>query len=143
MGMMQEFRTFAIKGNVVDLAVGVIIGGAFSKIVDSLVQDVIMPVVGKLVGGLDFSNYYIPLNNQGTHLALAEAKKAGAVLAYGSFLTILLNFLLLAFVIFQMVRAINKLRHSEQPAAEPVPAPATPEDIVLLREIRDSLKKPG
>lgn len=141
MGMMQEFRTFAIKGNVVDLAVGVIIGGAFSKIVDSLVQDIIMPVVGRLVGGLDFSNYYIPLNNQGTHMALAEAKKAGAVLAYGSFLTILLNFLLLAFVIFQMVRAINKLRHAEPPA--PAPAPATPEDIMLLREIRDSLKKQG
>jgi large conductance mechanosensitive channel len=139
MGMMQEFRTFAIKGNVVDLAVGVIIGGAFGKIVDSLVQDVIMPVVGKLVGGLDFSNYYIPLNHQGTQLALAEAKKAGAVLAYGNFLTILLNFLLLAFVIFQMVRIINKLRHEEPPA--PATEPATPEDIVLLREIRDSLKQ--
>lgn len=141
MGMMQEFKTFAIKGNVVDLAVGVIIGGAFSKIVDSLVQDIIMPVVGRLVGGLDFSNYYIPLNNQGTQLALAEAKKAGAVFAYGNFLTILLNFLLLAFVIFQMVRIINRLRHEEAPA--PAPAPVTPEDIVLLREIRDSLKKRG
>ena len=139
MGMMQEFRTFAIKGNVVDLAVGVIIGGAFGKIVDSLVQDVIMPVVGKLVGGLDFSNYYIPLNHQGTQLALTEAKKAGAVLAYGNFLTILLNFLLLAFVIFQMVRIINKLRHEQPPA--PAAEPATPEDIVLLREIRDSLKR--
>lgn len=139
MGMMQEFRTFAIKGNVVDLAVGVIIGGAFGKIVDSLVQDVIMPVVGKLVGGLDFSNYYIPLNHQGTQLALAEAKKAGAVLAYGNFLTILLNFLLLAFVIFQMVRIINKLRHEEPPA--PAAEPVTPEDIVLLREIRDSLNR--
>lgn len=141
MGMMQEFKTFAIKGNVVDLAVGVIIGGAFSKIVDSLVQDIIMPVVGRLVGGLDFSNYYIPLNNQGAHMALAEAKKAGAVLAYGNFLTILLNFLLLAFVIFQMVRMINRLRHAEP--ASPAPVPATPEDIVLLREIRDSLKKQG
>ena len=141
MGMMQEFKTFAIKGNVVDLAVGVIIGGAFSKIVASLVQDIIMPVVGRLVGGLDFSNYYIPLNNQGTQLALAEAKKAGAVFAYGNFLTILLNFLLLAFVIFQMVRIINRLRHEEAPA--PAPAPVTPEDIVLLREIRDSLKKRG
>lgn len=139
MGMMQEFKSFAIKGNVIDLAVGVIIGSAFAKIVDSLVQDIIMPVIGRVLGGLDFSNYYIPLNNQGTHLALAEAKKAGAVLAYGSFITILLNFLILAFIIFQMVRAINKAKRTE-PA--PVPEPvATPEDIVLLREIRDALKK--
>lgn len=139
MGMMQEFKTFAIKGNVIDLAVGVIIGSAFAKIVDSLVQDIIMPVVGRVLGGLDFSNYYIPLNNQGTHLALAEAKKAGAVLAYGSFITILLNFLILAFIIFQMVRAINRAKRTEPaPALEPA---ATPEDIVLLREIRDALKK--
>lgn len=139
MGMMQEFKSFAIKGNVIDLAVGVIIGSAFAKIVDSLVQDIIMPVVGRVLGGLDFSNYYIPLNNQGTHLTLVEAKKAGAVLAYGSFITILLNFLILAFIIFQMVRAINKAKRTE-PAPAPEPA-ATPEDIVLLREIRDSLKK--
>lgn len=139
MGMMQEFKAFAIKGNVVDLAVGVIIGGAFGKIVDSLVQDIIMPVVGKLSGGLDFSSYYIPLNNQGTQMTLAEAKKAGAVLAYGNFFTIALNFLILAFVIFQMVRAINKARR-EEPA--PAPAPATPpEDVLLLREIRDALIK--
>jgi large conductance mechanosensitive channel len=139
MGMMQEFKAFAIKGNVVDLAVGVIIGGAFGKIVDSLVQDIIMPVVGRLVGGLDFSNYYIPLNNQDAHLTLAEAKKAGAVFAYGSFLTIALNFLILAFIIFQMVRVINKARREEPaPAAAPV---ATPEDVVLLREIRDALTK--
>jgi large conductance mechanosensitive channel len=139
MGMMQEFKAFAIKGNVVDLAVGVIIGGAFGKIVDSLVQDIIMPVVGRLVGGLDFSNYYIPLNNQDVHLTLAEAKKAGAVFAYGSFLTIALNFLILAFIIFQMVRVINKARR-EEPAPAPAPA-ATPEDVVLLREIRDALVK--
>jgi large conductance mechanosensitive channel len=138
MGMMQEFKAFAMKGNVVDLAVGVIIGGAFSKIVDSLVQDLIMPVAGKLFGGLDFSNYYLPLNHQSMQMTLAEAKKAGAVLAYGNFLTILLNFLLLAFVIFQMVRAINKLKRAEPPA--PL-AQATPEDILLLREIRDSLRK--
>ncbi|HYD80334.1 MAG TPA: large conductance mechanosensitive channel protein MscL [Paucimonas sp.] len=137
MGMMQEFKAFAIKGNVVDLAVGVIIGGAFGKIVDSLVQDIIMPLVGKLIGGLDFSNYYLPLNNQGMHLTLAEAKKAGAVFAYGSFLTIVINFLILAFVIFQMVRAINKAR-SEEPAPAPAPA-APPEDVQLLREIRDAL----
>ena len=139
MGMMQEFKAFAIKGNVIDLAVGVIIGSAFAKIVDSLVQDMIMPVAGKLLGGLDFTNYYLPLNNQGTHLALAEAKKAGAVFAYGSFITILLNFIILAFIIFQMVRALNKAK-KEEPAPTSEPAP-TAEEIVLLREIRDSLKK--
>jgi large conductance mechanosensitive channel len=140
MTMMQEFKQFAMKGNVVDLAVGVIIGGAFGKIVDSLVQDVIMPPIGKLFGGLDFANYYLPLNHQGTQLSLAEAKKAGAVLAYGNFITILLNFLILAFIIFQMVRLMNKARRAE-PEAAPPPPPATPEDIVLLREIRDALKK--
>jgi large conductance mechanosensitive channel len=139
MGMLQEFKAFAIKGNVIDLAVGVIIGAAFGKIVDSMVQDVIMPVVGRVVGGLDFSNYYLPLNGQGTAMTLAEAKKAGAVLAYGNFMTILLNFLILAFIIFQMVRLVNKARRKE-PEAEAAPAP-TPEDIVLLREIRDSLKR--
>jgi large conductance mechanosensitive channel len=139
MGMMQEFKAFAIKGNVIDLAVGVIIGAAFSKIVDSMVQDLIMPLAGKLLGGLDFSSYYLPLNNQGTHLALAEAKKAGAVFAYGSFITILLNFIILAFIIFQMVRAINRAKKDEPaPLVEPAP---TPEEVILLREIRDSLKK--
>ncbi|MBI3230679.1 MAG: large conductance mechanosensitive channel protein MscL [Burkholderiales bacterium] len=128
-----------MKGNVVDLAVGVIIGGAFGKIVDSLVQDVVMPVIGKLVGGLDFSNMYIPLNGQSAGLTLVEAKKAGAVLAYGNFLTIALNFLILAFVIFQMVRLMNRARPQPAPAAPPPPAP-TPEDVLLLREIRDSLK---
>ncbi|SFB26153.1 large conductance mechanosensitive channel [Collimonas sp. OK607] len=136
MSMMEEFKTFALKGNVMDLAVGVIIGGAFGKIVDSLVQDIIMPVVGKIFGGLDFANYYFGLNGQAAGLTLAEAKKAGAVLAYGNFITIALNFIILAFVIFQMVRIINKLRN----AAPPPPA-ADPENIVLLREIRDSLKK--
>lgn len=139
MGMMSEFKAFAIKGNVIDLAVAVIIGGAFGKIVDSVVQDLIMPLVGKILGGLDFANYYIPLNNQGTHLTLAEAKKAGAVFAYGNFLTILLNFLILAFIIFQMVRLLQKAkRKSDEVPAAP---PPTPEEIVLLREIRDSLKK--
>lgn len=136
MSMMKEFRDFAVKGSVVDLAVGVIIGGAFGKIVESLVQDIIMPVVGKLLGGLDFSNYFLPLNGQNATLTLAEAKKAGAVLAYGNFITIVLNFAILAFIIFQMVRLINKARNTEPPAP-----PATPEDVVLLREIRDSLKK--
>lgn len=104
MGMVKEFREFAVKGSVIDLAVGVIIGGVFGKIVDSLVSDVIMPLVSKIFGGLDFSSYYIPLNDQGTHLALAEAKKAGAVFAYGNFITVLINFLILAFIIFMMVR---------------------------------------
>jgi large conductance mechanosensitive channel len=139
MGMMQEFKAFALKGNVIDLAVGVIIGAAFGKIVDSLVQDIIMPVASQLLGGLDFSNYYLPLNNQGTQLTLVEAKKAGAVLAYGSFITITLNFLILAFIIFQMVRAFNKARQSA-PAPTPESAP-TPEEVMLLREIRDALKK--
>ena len=141
MAMMKEFKEFAMKGNVVDLAVGVIIGGAFGKIVDSLVQDVIMPPIGRIFGGLDFANYYLPLNGQATTMTLVEAKKAGAVLAYGNFLTILLNFVILAFIIFQMVRLMNKARRSEPVA--PAPAPATPEDIVLLREIRDSLQKNG
>lgn len=135
--MMSEFKEFALKGNVMDLAVGVIIGAAFGKIVDSLVGDVIMPVVSLVVGGLDFSNMYIPLNGQDATLALVEAKKAGAVLAYGNFITIALNFIILAFIIFQMVRIMNKLKKAEPPAA---PA-ATPEDVVLLREIRDALKK--
>lgn len=139
MAMLDEFKQFAMKGNVVDLAVGVIIGGAFGKIVDSLVQDVIMPPIGMLFGGLDFSSYYIPLKGQAMGLPLADAKKLGGVLAYGSFLTILLNFIILAFVIFQMVRIINKARRTAEPPPAP-PAP-TPEDIVLLREIRDSLKK--
>lgn len=141
MAMMNEFKQFAMKGNVIDLAVGVIIGAAFAKIVDSLVQDVIMPPIGMMIGGLDFANYYVALNGQDPNLPLAEAKKLGAVLAYGNFLTILLNFLILAFVIFQMVRLVHKARNKlEQPAKPSEPAPPA-EDIVLLREIRDALKK--
>jgi large conductance mechanosensitive channel len=136
MSMMSEFKDFISKGNVMDLAVGVIIGGAFGKIVDSLVGDIIMPIVGKLFGGLDFSNLYIPLNGQESGMILAEAQKGGAVLAYGNFITIALNFLILAFIIFQMVKMVNKL-NPPKPAAPTGPA----EDIVLLREIRDSLKK--
>jgi large conductance mechanosensitive channel len=138
MSMLQEFKAFAIKGNVIDLAVAVIIGGAFGKIVDSVVQDLIMPVVSKMIGGLDFSNYYIPLNHQGTQLTLAEAKKAGAVFAYGSFLTVLINFLILAFIIFQMVRLVHRAKKAEP--APPAEAPQPSEEILLLREIRDSLK---
>ena len=138
--MLQEFKRFAMKGNVIDLAVGIIIGGAFSKIVDSLVKDVIMPTVSTLFGGLDFSRYYLPLNGQEYGLSLAQAQAGGAVLAYGNFLTVALNFLILAFIIFQMVRAINRLRRKEDPAPEKA-APVTPEDIVLLREIRDALQR--
>ncbi|BBB63212.1 large-conductance mechanosensitive channel [Undibacterium sp. KW1] len=139
MSMLHEFKTFISRGNVVDLAVGVIIGAAFGKIVDSLVGDIVMPVIGRIVGGLDFSNYYIPLNGQGTHLVLAEAKKAGGVIAYGNFVTVSVGFLILAFVIFQMVKLVNALKKAE-PAPEPAPE-VTPEDVLLLREIRDALRK--
>jgi large conductance mechanosensitive channel len=139
MGFATEFKEFAVKGNVMDLAIGVIIGGAFGKIVDSVVNDLIMPLVGKVVGGLDFSNYYVGLASQPAGLPLADAKKIGAVFAYGSFLTVALNFVILAFIIFLMVKQINRLK-KEAPAEAPAPA-ATPEDVVLLREIRDSLKK--
>lgn len=142
MGMIQEFKEFAVKGNVVDLAVGVIIGGAFGKIVGSMVDDVIMPIVGSVLGKLDFSNLFVVLGKvpDGTALTLAELKKAGVpVLAYGSFITVAVNFMILAFIIFLMVKQINRLKR-EEPAAPEAPA-ATPEDIVLLREIRDSLSK--
>jgi large conductance mechanosensitive channel len=139
MGFASEFKEFATKGNVVDLAVGVIIGGAFGKIVDSLVGDVIMPIVSRIFGGLDFSNYFLPLAGQ-TATTLVEAKKAGAVFAYGSFVTVLVNFVILAFIIFVMVKQINRLKRSE-PAAPPAPPPPTPEDVLLLREIRDSLTR--
>jgi len=137
-GFIQEFREFAVKGNVMDLAVGVIIGGAFGKIVDSVVGDLIMPIVGKIFGGLDFNDYFIALAGQ-TATTLVEAKKAGAVFAYGSFITILLNFIILAFIIFLMVKQMNRLKREE--AAAPAEPPPTPEDVILLREIRDSLKK--
>jgi large conductance mechanosensitive channel len=141
MGMIQEFKEFAVKGNAMDLAVGVIIGGAFGKIVDSIVGDLIMPLVSRVVGKLDFSNLFVILGDNPNNLvALAEIKKAGIpVFAYGSFLTILVNFIILAFIIFMMVKQLNRLRN-EEPAAAPE-APATPEDVMLLREIRDSLKK--
>jgi large conductance mechanosensitive channel len=141
MGMIQEFKEFAVKGNAMDLAVGVIIGAAFGKIVDSIVGDLIMPLVSRVVGKLDFSNLFIVLGDNPNNLvALAELKKAGVpVFAYGAFLTILVNFVILAFIIFMMVKQMNRMRKAE-PAA-PVEAPATPEDVLLLREIRDSLKK--
>lgn len=139
MSIVSEFKEFAVKGNVIDLAVGVIIGGAFGKIVGSVVDDLIMPIVGRFVGGLDFSNYFIALKDipPGVPMVLAEVKKAGVpVIAYGNFITIALNFTILAFIIFMMIKQINKLKR-----AEPAAAPATPEDVLLLREIRDSLKK--
>ena len=141
MGMMQEFREFAVKGNVIDLAVGVIIGAAFGKIVDAVVSDLIMPLVGLVFGKLDFSSLYILLGSvpTGTDLSLDALRKAGVpVFAYGHFLTVTLNFVILAFIIFMMVKQINRLKRSQ---VEPAPAPAAvPEDVVLLREIRDSLK---
>ncbi len=141
MSFIKEFREFAVKGNVVDLAVGVIIGAAFGKIVDSLVGDIIMPIVGLVFGKLDFSNYYVVLGTAppGVANTLADLKKAGVpVLAYGSFITVAVNFAILAFIIFLMVKQINKLRRHDDVAPPPAP---TPEDIVLLREIRDSLKR--
>ena len=142
MGMMQEFKDFAVKGNVIDLAVGVIIGGAFGKIVGSLVEDVIMPVVGGIFGKMDFSNLFIPLSAvpEGTLQTLDAMKKAGVpVLAYGNFITVAINFLILAFIIFMTVKQVNKMKR-EEPAAPAAPE-VTPEDVVLLREIRDSLRK--
>ncbi|HYW56336.1 MAG TPA: large conductance mechanosensitive channel protein MscL [Polaromonas sp.] len=141
MGMIQEFREFAVKGNVIDLAVGVIIGAAFGKIVDAVVSDLIMPVVGMVFGKLDFSSLYILLGSvpPGTDLSLDALRKAGVpVFAYGHFLTVLLNFVILAFIIFLMVKQINRLKRNH---AEPAAAPATPEDVLLLREIRDNLRK--
>lgn len=137
MGMMSEFKDFVANGNVMDMAVGIIIGAAFGKIVDSLVGDIIMPVVGSVLGDVDFANMYMPLAGQDATLPLAKAQELGSVMAYGNFITILINFLILAFIIFQLVRMVNKMK-----ADEPAPAPApTPDDVVLLREIRDALKK--
>ena len=136
MGMVQEFKEFALKGNVMDLAVGVIIGGAFGKIVDSVVNDLIMPVVSRFTGGLDFSNLFIPLRElppDVPHTLDAVTKAGIPVFAYGHFITVAINFAILAFIIFQMVKFMNRLKASPPPAS-------TPEDVVLLREIRDALK---
>lgn len=140
MSFMSEFKEFAVKGHAMDLAVGVIIGAAFGKIVESIVNDLIMPIVGAVFGGLDFSNLFIALGSvpEGVAMTLAEVKKAGVpVFAYGNFLTILLNFIILAFIVFAIVKRINRLKRQTPPAAPAAP----PEDVVLLREIRDSLKK--
>ena len=145
MSFSSEFKEFALKGNVMDLAVGVIIGGAFGKIVDSLVKDIIMPIVGKIFGGLDFSNYFILLGNPPADfkgaMTYADLSKAGVpLLAYGSFITVAINFIILAFIIFMMVRQINAMKKAEPPAPPAPPAP-TAEDVLLLREIRDALRK--
>jgi large conductance mechanosensitive channel len=142
MGMLQEFKEFAVKGNVMDLAVGVIIGGAFGKIVDSVVGDLVMPVIGAIIGKLDFSNLFLVLGQPpvGSAATLDALKKAGVpVFAYGNFITVAVNFAILAFIIFMMVKQINRLKKNT-PAAPAAPA-VTAEDILLLREIRDSLKK--
>jgi large conductance mechanosensitive channel len=134
--MLEEFKKFAMRGNVVDLAVGVIIGAAFGAIVNSLVADVIMPLVGAITGGLDFSNYFVPLSSKVTATALVDAKKQGAVLAWGNFVTLIINFLIIAWVLFLCIKGINRLKAPEAPAA---PAPPSKE-VQLLTEIRDLLK---
>lgn len=139
--MLDEFKAFIARGNVMDLAVGVIIGGAFGKIVSSLVDDIIMPIIGAVTGGIDFSNYFIRLSSAVTATNLVEAKKQGAVLAYGSFITVIIQFLILAWIIFLMVKGINSLRAKEE--AKPSAPAAPPADIALLTEIRDLLKSRG
>ena len=137
--MLEDFKKFALRGNVVDLAIGVIIGAAFGGIVSSLVGDVIMPIIGAITGGLDFSNYFLPLSSKVTADSLAEAKKQGAVLAWGSFITIVINFLIIAAVLFLVIKGISKLQRSEaeKPAEPAKPSP----EVELLTEIRDILKK--
>ncbi len=144
MSIGSEFKEFAVKGNVIDLAVGVIIGGAFGKIVDSLVKDLIMPIVGRIFGGLDFSNYFVkladvPANFTGPQTLEALTKAGVPVFAYGNFITVAVNFTILAFIIFMMVRQINRMKKETPPP--PAAAPATPEDVLLLRQIRDALAK--
>jgi large conductance mechanosensitive channel len=140
MSMLQEFKEFAVKGNAIDLAVGVIIGAAFGKIVDAIVGDLMMPIVSLVVGKLDFSSYYIPLAGQPYGQSLEAAKKAGAVFAYGDFITVAINFIILAFIIFMMVKQINRLKKAAPPAPPAAPA-EPPEEVKLLREIRDNLKR--
>lgn len=139
MSMLKEFREFALKGNVVDLAVGVIIGAAFGTIVSSLVDDMIMPLVGAVTGGLDFSNYFVPLSSAVTATTLDAAREQGAVFAYGKFLTAVLKFVIVAWVLFMVIKAMNTMKRKEE--AKPAPVAETPADIKLLTEIRDLLKK--
>ena len=135
--MWQEFKAFAFKGNAFDLAVGVIIGAAFGKIVDGIVNLIIMPIIGAVTGGLNFDNYFLPLNSSVTATSLAEAQKQGAVLGYGAFITIIINFLIIAFILFQLVKVSNRMRKAEPPAPAPGPTPSEK----LLAEIRDELKR--
>jgi large conductance mechanosensitive channel len=139
--MLEEFKKFAMRGNVIDLAVGVIIGAAFGAIVSSLVGDIIMPIIGAVTGGLDFSNYFLPLSSKVTADTLADAKKQGAVLAWGSFLTITINFMIIAFVLFLAIKALSKLQKAED--AKPAPPSAPSPEVLLLTEIRDLLKNRG
>lgn len=139
MSMLKEFREFALKGNVVDLAVGVVIGAAFGTIVSSLVDDMIMPLVGAVTGGLDFSNYFVPLSNAVTATTLDAVREQGAVFAYGKFLTAVLKFVIVAWVLFMVIKGMNTMKRKEE--AKPAPVAETPADIKLLTEIRDLLKK--
>jgi large conductance mechanosensitive channel len=134
--MLEDFKKFAMRGNVVDLAVAVIIGAAFGAIVNSLVNDIVMPVVGAITGGVDFSNYFLPLSSKVTATALAEARKQGAVLAWGNFITLVINFLIIAFAMFLAVKGISSMKKAEPPPAEPAPS----KEVQLLTEIRDALK---
>ena len=140
--MLKEFREFAMKGNVVDLAVAVIIGAAFGRIVDSLVGDVIMPIIGAITGGLDFSNYYLPLSSKvQSGLAYVDAKKTGAVLGWGQFLTFVVNFIIVAFVLFLVIQAMNRMKRHLPGPGDAKGAKPPPADVVLLTEIRDLLKE--
>ena len=139
--MLNEFKAFALRGNVVDLAIGVIIGAAFGKIIESLVADVIMPIVGAITGGLDFSKYYTGLSSAVTASSLIEAKKQGAVLAWGNFLTVSVNFMIIAFILFLVERALNTLKKNEEAGVSPAAAPAPLRSEVLLEEIRDLLSR--
>lgn len=135
--MLKEFREFALKGNMVDLAIGIIIGAAFSGLVQSIVNDIIMPIIGRVTGGIDFSNMFIQLAGE-PQPTLDAARKAGATIAYGNFLTLLINFIIVAWILFMIVKGMNTLKREQAKAPEPA---ATPEDVLLLREIRDELRK--
>jgi len=137
--MLEEFKKFALRGNVVDLAIGVIIGAAFGRIIDSIVGDLFMPLIGAVTGGLDFSNYFIPLATGVDASALAEAKKQGAVLAWGNFVTITINFLIIAWILFLVVKGMNRLRRREDAKVDAEKSPEIPADVKLLAEIRDIL----
>jgi len=137
--MLEEFKKFALRGNVVDLAIGVIIGAAFGRIVDSIVGDLFMPIVGAVTGGLDFSNYFVPLSGEVTASALDEARRQGAVVAWGSFVTVTINFLIVAWVLFLVVKGMNRMRRREDEKVDAAAAPEIPPDVKLLAEIRDLL----